>query len=261
MVPETSNPILMFMALLALYSPLAALSSYLPIVGRFGPGDQLRLATGLFVNVTAFVLLAVWVGEPILKLLGVTTAALSVTGGIALLYAGIPMMRGLEQTAPASDEKSDAIGENATQESWRSVMFMPLTFPLTIGGTSFGLIVAFAASAQGPLEGIYLSIAGLAYAALTGLTLYAAGHLHRRVSGAAMAVLSRVAGYYSDSDRGYAACQRHHPYGRRHFGTPAQSLRVVDMAGGGGRSRPLSGSIAVAPRPDRAALHRDGILY
>jgi multiple antibiotic resistance protein len=194
MAPETSNPILMFMALLALYSPLAALSSYLPIVGRFGSGDQLRLATGLFVNVTAFVLLAVWVGEPILKLLGVTTAALSVTGGIALLYAGIPMMRGLEQTAPASDEKSGAIGEDATQESWRSVMFMPLTFPLTIGGTSFGLIVAFAASAQGPLEGIYLSIAGLAYAALTGLILYAAGHLHRRVSGAAMAVLSRVAG-------------------------------------------------------------------
>ncbi len=191
---ETGNPVLMFMALFALYSTLAALSSYLPIIGRFSSRDQLRLAIGLFINVAAFVLLAVWIGEPILELLGVTTAALSVTGGIALLYAGVPMMRGLEEAAPAGDELDDASSGNGTQESWRSVLFTPLTFPLTIGGTSFGLIVAFAASAQGISEDIYLSVAGLAYAVLTGLTVYAAGHLHRRVSVAARAVLSRIAG-------------------------------------------------------------------
>jgi len=191
---ETGNPVLMFMALFALYSPLAALSSYLPIIGRFSSRDQLRLAIGLFINVSAFVLLAVWIGEPILELLGVTTAALSVTGGIALLYAGVPMMRGLEEAAPAGDEPDDASSGNGAQESWRSVLFTPLTFPLTIGGTSFGLIVAFAASAQGISEDIYLSVAGLAYAVLTGLTVYAAGHLHRRVSVAARAVLSRIAG-------------------------------------------------------------------
>lgn len=189
---ETGNPILMFMALFALYSPLAALSSYLPIIGRFSPRDQLRLAIGLFINVVVFVLLAVWVGEPILELLGVTTAALTVTGGIALLYAGIPMMRGLEETASVADELDD--DNSGKAESWRSVLFTPLTFPLTIGGTSFGLIVAFAASAQGIIADLYLSIAGLAYAVLTGVTVFAAGHLHRRVSVAARAVLSRVAG-------------------------------------------------------------------
>jgi multiple antibiotic resistance protein len=191
---ETGSPILMFMALFALYSPLAALSSYLPIIGRFSPRDQLRLAIGLFINVVVFVLLAVWVGEPILELLGVTTAALTVTGGIALLYAGIPMMRGLEETAPVADEQDGANPGKETQESWRSVLFTPLTFPLTIGGTSFGLIVAFAASAQGIVADLYLSVAGLAYAILTGVTVFAAGHLHRRVSDASRTVLSRVAG-------------------------------------------------------------------
>lgn len=190
---ETGSPILMFMALFALYSPIAALSSYLPIIGRFGPRDQLRLAIGLCINVVVFVFLAVWVGEPILELLGVTTAALSVTGGIALLYAGIPMMRGQEDPVPGSDQP-DAKFASEAQESWKSVLFMPLTFPLTIGGTSFGLIVAFAASAQGLLADIYLSVAGLAYAVLTGITVYAAGHLHRRVSVAVQAALSRVAG-------------------------------------------------------------------
>src|SRR6185437_13871625 len=108
------------------------LSSYLPIIGRFSSGDQLRLAIGHFTNVAVFVLLAVWIGEPILELLGVTTAALSVTGGIALLYAGIPMMRGLEETGPDGNEPDDANSGNEAQEPWRSVLFMPLTFPLTI---------------------------------------------------------------------------------------------------------------------------------
>lgn len=191
---ETGGPVLMFMALFALYSPLAALSSYLPIIGRFDSRDQLRLAIGLFINVTVFVLMAVWIGEPILELLGVTTAALSVTGGIALLYAGVPMMRGLEEAPPPDNDPADAGSGNETQETWRSVLFTPLTFPLTIGGTSFGLIVAFAAAAQEISEDIYLSIAGLAYAVLTGLTVYTAGHLHRRISVAARAVLTRVAG-------------------------------------------------------------------
>lgn len=191
---STDSSLLMFMALFALYSPLAALSAYLPIVGRFPPRDQLRLAIGLFINVSIFTLAAVWVGEPLLGLLGVTTAALSVTGGIALLYAGVPMMQGQNENthppAPISDEPS--VGPE--EESWRSVLFTPITFPLTIGGTSFGLIVAFAASAEGVVEDAYLTLAGIAYAAVTGITVYAAGSLNRWVSEKARVVLARVAG-------------------------------------------------------------------
>ena len=188
----TDNAILMFMALLALYSPLAALSSYLPIIGRFAPADQLKLAVGLCINVIIFVLLAIWAGEPILELLGVTTSALSVTGGIALLYAGVPMMRGIEEPKPRADP--DVSEEHPDTESWRSVLFTPLTFPLTVGGTSFGLIVAFTASSHALLGDVYMSIAGICYAIVTGLTVYIAGHVHRRVSASAHAMRSRVAG-------------------------------------------------------------------
>jgi multiple antibiotic resistance protein len=191
---STDSSLLMFMALFALYSPLAALSAYLPIIGRFPPRDQLRLAIGLFINVSVFILLAVWICEPLLGLLGVTTASLSVTGGIALLYAGIPMMQGHNENthppAPVSDEPST----DAEAEDWRSVLFTPITFPLTIGGTSFGLIVAFAASAEGMVEDAYLTLAGIAYAAVTGITVYAAGRVNRWVSDKARVVLSRVAG-------------------------------------------------------------------
>ncbi|MGW0658426.1 MarC family protein [Streptodolium elevatio] len=59
----------------ALYSPVAALSSYLPLVDGYTHKEQRRLAWGLFVNVSVLMLAALWVGEPLLELLGISTAA------------------------------------------------------------------------------------------------------------------------------------------------------------------------------------------
>ncbi|MGW4420603.1 MarC family protein [Streptosporangium sp. NPDC004631] len=195
MTPSIDEAVLLFLTLFALYSPLAALSSYLPIVGRLPPGDRRRLALGLFCYVAVFALTAIWIGEPLLELLGITTAALTVTGGIALLYAAIPMMRGVEEPAPQPAGSSDGADTPAAEgASWRSVLLTPVTFPLTVGGTTFGILVAFRASAASTGAVIGLSVAGLAYAALTGVTLYAAGHLERRVSPQNRMLLERIAG-------------------------------------------------------------------
>ena len=99
-MPLLENPLMMFMALLALYSPVAALSSYFSIVRRLGPADQRRLAFGLFAYVVIFAMTALWIGEPLLELLGISTAALAFTGGIALIYVGVPLMRGTHEPTP-----------------------------------------------------------------------------------------------------------------------------------------------------------------
>ena len=49
-----------FLALFALYSPVAALSSYLPIVRPFTHAQQRRLSLMLVLNVVGFVLVAIW---------------------------------------------------------------------------------------------------------------------------------------------------------------------------------------------------------
>lgn len=202
--------VLLFVTLFALYSPLAALSSYLPIVGRLPRPERTRLAVGLFTYVLIFAMASIWVGEPLLEVLGISTAALSVTGGIALLYASIPMMRGLTDPALAGatadampdsasaadgDRPSDADAGPAPEgESWRRVLFTPVTFPLTVGGTTFGILVSFAAQADAAADHVSVTVAGLAYAALTGITLYAAGHLDRRLTDRSRGTLERIAG-------------------------------------------------------------------
>lgn len=197
------EPLLLFLALFALYSPIAALPSYFPVVGRLGPADQRRLALGLFVNVAVFAMVALWIGEPLLEVLGISTAALTTVGGIALLYEGIALMRGtVEHPAPPvpagaagpADAPGAAVDRRTPTGAWREHVFVPVTFPLTVGGTTFAFFVAFRAEADSTAEVLGLSAAGLAYAALTALTLYASAHVQRRASPAAAAFLDRLAG-------------------------------------------------------------------
>jgi multiple antibiotic resistance protein len=203
-VDLVGQPLMLFLALFALYSPVAALPSYFVVVGRLGPADQLRLSWGLFLNVTVFAMVALWVGEPLLQVLGLSTAALTVTGGIALVHEGVALMRGTaEHPVPVVvggapprplDAPGAAVDPGSPTGAWRESVFVPVTFPLTVGGTTFAFFVAFRAQAEDVGDVVGLSVAGLAYAALTGLTLYASGHVHPRASEATASFLDRVAG-------------------------------------------------------------------
>jgi multiple antibiotic resistance protein len=196
-------PLALFLALVGLYSPVAALASYLPIVRPFTDRQLVGLATGLVLNATAFVLVAIWVGEPLLELLGISTAALTATGGIALAYAAIPLMRGEAGTAAEPDAAPAEPGRTAPAAADdaerpapdpRAVLFTPITFPLTVGGTTFAFGVAASAGASGAPDRLLLSLAAVGYAIVTGVTLYLAGHVERRISLASAVLLDRLAG-------------------------------------------------------------------
>jgi len=198
------QPLLLFLALFALYSPLAALPSYFPVVGRLSRPDQRRLAIGLFLNVVIFAMVALWLGEPLLEILGLSTAALTATGGIALLYEGIALMRGTAVHPEAPEVDAAAVPEErvpgpgaATREqvgAWRKYMFVPVTFPLTVGGTTFAFFVAFRAEARSIGDVVGLSVAGVLYAAVTAATVYASAVVHGRASPATAAFLDKIAG-------------------------------------------------------------------
>ena len=183
-------PFQLFVALWALYSPLGALSSYFPFVSRMNPADRAKLVFGLFSYVTMFGMSALWIGEPLLELLGCSTDALTVTGGVALLSAGVPILRGAEQPVP----KQESMTIRLEPVDWKAVLFMPVTFPLTVNGATFAFFVAARAEARDTRDVLALSVAALAYALVTAITLFASSHLERRVSLATRAFLHRLTG-------------------------------------------------------------------
>ncbi|MFF4986653.1 MarC family protein [Streptosporangium saharense] len=190
----THPALVLFLALFGLYSPVAALASYLPIVRPYGGGQVTRLAIGLAVNVAVFVLAALWVGEPLLKLLGISTAALTATGGIALAYAAIPLMRGKAGAVEELEKLQEDAPPPGPPPDPKTILFTPLSFPLTVGGTTFAFGVAASAEAATVRDKLALSIAALCFAAVTGLTLYLSGHVQRRISLKGAMLLDRVAG-------------------------------------------------------------------
>lgn len=97
----------------------------------------------------------------------------------------------------ATDQDGGPAGEgglNTGAVSWQSVVFMPMTFPLTVGGATIGILVGFRAEVSGVFAIGALVVAAAAYAAVTGLCAYISGHVQRRVSGRTRVLLDRVAG-------------------------------------------------------------------
>jgi multiple antibiotic resistance protein len=101
-------------------------------------------------------------------------------------------MRGTQEPTP--QEPLDGADTGGQAASWRSVLFMPVTFPITVGGTSFAILVGFRSRAENVSEVVALSIAGIAYAAVAGITVYLSGQVERRTSPRAQMLLERIAG-------------------------------------------------------------------
>lgn len=187
----------LFFALFALYSPLAALPSYLPVIRGFSHRELVRLSLGLWINAAGFVILAIWVGEYLLELLGLSVAALTATGGVALGWEAVRLMLGkagmVEELEPGQLER----GEKPTAKpaaGISAVLFMPITFPLTVGGTTFAFGVSASADVGTAPERGYLTLAAICYGAVTGITLYLAGRLETRISLRGTLLADRLAG-------------------------------------------------------------------
>lgn len=179
--------------LVVVYSPLAAAPSYSPIIGHFDEPTRRKIAVFLFVVVAIFVVAAVWVGEWVVTLLGVSTYTLSIVGGIAILYAGIPMMRGIEHVPP---EDPTDFGKHFTEprEDWRSLLFTPIAFPLSVGGTTIAISVSSAALASNGADLALLSLMGVVFGVIVGVSCYIGGSIPGYVGPTGRTIINRAAG-------------------------------------------------------------------
>jgi multiple antibiotic resistance protein len=183
-----------FLTLVALYSPLAAAAAYGPIIGNFGADDRKRIALRLFLYVSVLLVLVVAIGELLLEIVGVSTTALGAAGGLALLYSGIPMMRGIEQIPP---EDPTHIGERLAADSdssWRSVVVVPLAFPLSVGGSTVAATLATVTRAETGADLVVLALVTVGFGLIICLTALVGGGLPARLSPTGRNVLARLGG-------------------------------------------------------------------
>ena len=192
---STGQDLTFLLTLVAVYSPFAAAAAYAPIIGHFDAPVRRTIAVRLTMIVAAFVVAAIWVGEIVIEVLGVSTTTLSAVGGLALLYAGVPMMRGIENVPPEDPTGlANKFERSGQQVRWQELLIVPVAFPLSIGGTTIAISVSSASNASELSDVFELSVMAIVFAVVVGLTNYFGGSLHTTVGSTGRIVIARAAG-------------------------------------------------------------------
>jgi multiple antibiotic resistance protein len=185
----TSVDIPLFVAgLLTLYCPPVAVPMYATVTGHFPDATQRRIAWRMFVWIAVSLVAAVWGGQYLLRMLGLTLGALTLTGGVVLCLWSIPMMLGADN--------SERRGGNAKLdlERWREYVAVPLIFPLSIGSAVASLVITTATRFHAVADLCVLSAICVLHAGLIGLTYRYSGALTKRLGSMGMTLVERLSG-------------------------------------------------------------------
>lgn len=177
--------------LLALYNPPLCAFLYAPITGHLSPQIRLWISVKMFSWIAAILVGAVWVGQVMLNAMGISSAALTMTGGFLLLITSVPMVLGRE---PDVVRVECPDGDKGDRKNWVHIAVVPLVFPLSIGGAIIALIIGTAASFRSPVDLLLISLICVLFAALVGLTHFVAGALARKVDRSRMEIIKRASG-------------------------------------------------------------------
>ncbi|KAG8155506.1 MarC family protein [Burkholderia catarinensis] len=185
----TSSDVLLFLTgLLTLFCPPVAIPMYAAVTGHFPDATQRQIAFRLFAWIAALMVGAVWGGQFLLRMLGLTLGALTLTGGLVLCLWSIPMMRGT-----ANDERSG--GDTRLEYAqWRNYIAVPLIFPLSIGSAVMSLVITTATRFHAPADLLTLSAACVLHAGVIGLTYACSASWCRRLGEIGRTLVERLSG-------------------------------------------------------------------
>ncbi|MFW2177707.1 MULTISPECIES: MarC family protein [unclassified Moraxella] len=181
-----------FLALVVLVNPFAALSLFLDITKDATRSQARKVA---FISaMTVFITVAVFTvaGEPILKLLGISLGSFRIAGGILVLLIAIGMMNGAGNVAKPSVGKSQDLDGAVFQGAASAVV--PLTIPMVIGPGGISTVIIYAASGHSYANMVALILAGFIISIITYLSFMAAGQVSKFLGETGLNVLNRVMG-------------------------------------------------------------------
>ncbi len=184
----TFNELLLhYVALVAIFSPVAAIVPFISVTGGYPKKIQHKIAGRAALISFLFLLIGSWAGQYILRFLGISLPALRAAGGLILLLSAIPMV--MKGNSPRQGGV-----ETAGPMDWKSVVVVPIVFPFTIGAASLSYVITLMGMAHAPFD--YLGVTGIIL--LDGisiwLTYFIAGRLGKRMSSTSNDILVRVGG-------------------------------------------------------------------
>jgi multiple antibiotic resistance protein len=173
--------------LFALVGPVSMIPIFLSAASRLDAPGKLRFARTIGISVVVALLVATFLGMPLLSLLGVSMGAMQVGGGIIVLLLAIAMVLGKETSfkglspSPADHAAGDA-------------SIVPLAVPLLAGPAAFSYVMANSAwTTSAELVSVVLPILVVGF--LCGFIFRTASRAEREIRKSTLDLVERVGGF------------------------------------------------------------------
>jgi multiple antibiotic resistance protein len=173
--------------LFALVGPLSMIPVFLNAARNLDVNGKVRFARTLGISVIVALLLATFLGMPLLSLLGVSMGAMQVGGAVIVLLLAIAMVLGKETSFKG-------MPPSPAERSLEEASIVPLAVPLLAGPAAFSYVMANGAwSTWLELASVLLPI--LVVGLSCWLIFRAASRAEREIRTSTLDVVERVGGF------------------------------------------------------------------
>lgn len=170
--------------LFALIEPVAMIPIFLSTAAVLNTAEKIRFARTIAVSVTVALLIATFLGMPLLALLGISLGAMQVGGGVIVLLLAIAMVLGKETSFKGTP------AEGAHPEA----AIIPLAVPLLAGPAAFSYVMANG-TWQTPIDLIHVVAPILIVGFSCWLTFRLASSARREIRKSTLDLVERVGGF------------------------------------------------------------------
>ncbi len=174
--------------LFVLVGPISMIPIFIAASERLDLPGRIRFARIIALSVTVALLVATFLGMPLLGLLGVSVGAMQFGGGIIVLLLAIAMVLGQESTF-----KGSPAAVNGEHEI-RTAAIVPLAVPLLAGPAAFSYVMANSTWHTYP-ELIHVVLPILIVGSACWVTFYLASKAQNRIRQSTLDVVERVGGF------------------------------------------------------------------
>ncbi len=185
---EYNEYIKIFIALLAVVDPLAAVPVIAAMTAQGKALDLKAVALTVAFSVTVVLLVALFLGKEVLLFFGISINSFRVGGGILLMLMSLSMLQGkVSETVRNRDEAKEA-------EDGQAMAVVPLSIPLLAGPGAISTVILYAQRSKAYEHYGMLSLDIAAVALILWAVLRTAPWLTRRLSLTGVNVVIRLMG-------------------------------------------------------------------
>lgn len=183
--PYIANFIL---AMLAITNPFGNLAIFLGLTSDKTTAERRRIAIITCISVAIVLLIAVWSGDYILQIFGISLPAFQVAGGIIITLIGLSMLQSKQSAVMHTKE------EHESAKASTSIAVVPLTIPIVAGPGAIATVVMMMKEHHTLTDMLRYSAASIGIAIVIGATFYFSPIFARILGESGLKIATRVMG-------------------------------------------------------------------